>query len=227
MQRNLTTGFAGLVIGLVIGFFGSNALNRGASVESQPSATLQAPAQSGTETNGQMLADVSEMLSKAEKEPQNFAVQMRAGDMYARIGRFEKAIEFYSRGIALKPADLNANVVLANAYFDSGQFEKAADYYSNALEIDPKSVDARTDLGATFVERKDPDYDRAIDEFTQALAVDPNHAPSLYYLGVAQFRKGDVSEAQKMLSRLQQSNQNSDLAERLRKNLDLGAAPIR
>src|SRR5688500_3759709 len=227
MQRNLITGLAGLVIGLVIGFFGSNALNRSASVETQASSSLQAPAQPGTEASKEMLADVSEMLSKAESEPQNFAVQMRAGDMYARIGRFEKAIEFYTRGIALKPTDLNANVVLANAYFDSGQFEKAADHYSKALEIDPKSVDARTDLGATFVERKTPDYDRAIDEFNRALGIDPNHAPTLYYLGVTQFRKGNVAEAQKMLARLQESNQNSDLAERLRKNLESGAAPTR
>lgn len=222
MRKSLPIGIIGLVIGLVIGFFGANAINRGTTEPPQDELARSAdtlPAQ----PNSEMLADVSELLKKAEGEPENFAVQMRAGDMYSRIGRFEKAIEFYRRGIALRPGDLTANIVLANAYFDFGQFELAADHYSKALEIDPKNIDARTDLGTTFVERETPNYDRAIDEFSKALAVAPDHAPSLYYLGVANLREGNLAEAQKTLSRLQQTNPNSELVERLRKNLESSA----
>lgn len=222
MQRSYIFGIGGLMLGLVIGFVGANSLNRNAAVSQVVEASSQvpgAPAQSAGSTTAQPLPDVSEMLQKAESEPQNFAVQMRTGDMYARIGRFDKAIEFYSKGIVLKPQDFNANVVLANAYFDSGQFEQAADHYTKALAINPSDLNARTDLGATFVERPAPDYNKAIEEFKSVLSVDPKHALSLYYLGVAQSRSGDPDEAQKTLSRLESSDQNSILVQRLRQNL--------
>src|SRR5262245_39894842 len=126
MQRNLLFGIAGIAIGLAIGFFVSNSLNRQTDVSAAPASPQVAPpAPDQSSGNGAMLADVDQMIQKAETEPENFAAQMRTGDMYARIGKFEKAVEFYKRGILLKPDDFNANVVLANALFDSQKFEEA------------------------------------------------------------------------------------------------------
>ena len=222
MQKSVVTGILGLVVGLIGGFIGANSLNRNYAAQQSAQSATTATAISAEQSPGgssQPLPDVSEMLKAAESEPQNFAVQMRTGDMYAKIGRFEKAIEFYKKGLTIRPEDFNANVVIANAYFDSGAFEKAAEHYSKALTLNPNDVNARTDLGATFVERPIPDYDRAIKEFQTTLSADPKHAPSLYYLGVAQFRKGDTAAAQETLSRLEQIDPNSALVERLRQNL--------
>ena len=218
---HIAFGLVGLVIGLGVGFFGANALNRESATNGQ--LVLTAPAQQAS--GSQMLPDVTEMLSRADAEPQNFSIQMRTGDMYAKIGKFDKAIEFYTRGIALKPDDFNANIVLANAYFDSGQFERAADHYLKATEINPRDANARADLGATFVERSQPDLQRAIREFDAALEIEPNHAPSLYYLGNVHARRGEVGEAQKMLSKLEQASPNSDLIQRLQQRLQASTAP--
>ena len=221
MAKHLAFGLGGLVLGVAVGFFGANAINRGSS----PAETgMQAVVGDATlpQRPDEMLPDVTAMLKRAETEPQSFAVQMRTGDMYARIGKFDKAVEFYSKGLALKPQDFNANVVIANAYFDSGQFEKAAEHYSKAIEINPADNNARADLGAALLEAKPSDFDRAIREFESVLAKDPNHASSLYYLGIVHSGRGDVANAQKMLSRLEQSNPNSDLIPRLRDRVQAG-----
>ncbi len=220
MQRNLVFGIVGLVIGLAIGFFASNSLNRQTDVSAAgapPQAAPPAPNQSSG--NGAMLADVDQMIQKAETEPENFSAQMRTGDMYAQIGKFDKAVEFYKRGILLKPDDFNANVVLANALFDSQRFEEASDYYAKAVRINDKDVNARTDLGTTFVERQTPDYERAIREFNAALEIDPKHEATLYYLGIAYFRKGDKGNADKMLAELEKANPTSSLIVRLKQNM--------
>lgn len=224
MQKHFSYGIIGLIIGLAVGFFGANSINRDAA---QPQTI--APGQSlNTSLNqssnsqipqGGMQADVAETLQRAEAEPQNFPVQMKTGDMYAQIGRFDKAIEFYKRGIALKPADFQANVVLANAYFDSQQFEDAEGFYTKALLINPKDINARTDLGTTFVERQNPDYDRAIKEFRTVLEKEAKHEPTLYYLGIAYLRKGDAESAQNVLGDLEKANPASELAGRLRQNM--------
>lgn len=227
MQGKLLYGVGGLVIGLVLGFFAANSLNRNAVV-TPASTSSTVPGGSvnagGPNQPGGMQMDVAKTLERAESEPENFVAQMQAGDMFAQIGRFDKAIEFYSKGVNLNPQNAPAHVVLANAYFDSSKFEEAEKYYAKALEIDPKNVNARTDLGATFVERASPDYERAIAEFRRALEVDPKSGPTLYYLATAQLRKGNRPEAEKTLAELEKVNPQSELVARLRQNLSSGKA---
>lgn len=224
MQKQfLFGGLIGLLVGLTVGFFATNAINRDAATRAAGDPVQldsTAPAGGQTPLQGAQMQDVTETLTKAEQEPQNFVAQMKAGDMYAQIGRFDKATEFYKRGLVLKPSDFAANVVVANALFDTGNFEEASEYYTKALDIKPDDLNARTDLGATFVERAEPDYSKAIAEFEKALAVEPKHEPSLYYLGVANARKGDKQAAQKALEQLKGANPSSALVGRLEQNID-------
>ncbi len=223
MSKSILYGAAGLLIGAVLGFLAANYVNRNAELGAAAAQPQPGPAQqtvvAETSVDGTQ-ADVAEALNLADAEPQNFVAQMKAGDMYARIGRFEKAIEYYRRGLAVKPADFNANLVMANALFDSRQFDEAEVFYTKALLIKPEDVNARTDLGTTFVERSKPDYDRAIKEFNTALAVDPKNEPTLYYLGIAYFRKGDRANAEKALAELEKANPSSVLIGRLRQNME-------
>jgi protein O-mannosyl-transferase len=220
MQRNILFGIGGLILGLAVGFYIANSINR--NTVSQPQIAQNQPNTTSmlehAEQNPQsgMLGDVQENLDKAKNEPNDFAAQMKAGDMYAQIGRFDEAVKFYEAGVKLKPNDLQANLALANSYFDSKQYENAEKHYAKVLEINPKDVNARTDLATTLVERANPDYDRAVKEFQQSLAIDPKHEPTLYNLAVAYFRKGDTENARKTLTQLEQANPNSRLIERLK-----------
>ena len=229
MQGRLIYGFGGILIGLVAGFFAANSLNRDAvTAPSSISAadTGNSPSSNPNNTGSQlggMQGDVTQTLEKAEKEPNNFVAQMLAGDMYAQIGKFDKAVEFYKRGIALDGENLQANVVLANALFDSQRFEEAEVYYAKALQIDPRNVNALTDLGTTFVERKEPDYDRAILEYKKALQIDPKSSTTIYYLGIAHLRKGERQEAERTLTELEQLGAASELVTRLRQNISQGS----
>ncbi|HEX6278691.1 MAG TPA: tetratricopeptide repeat protein [Pyrinomonadaceae bacterium] len=215
-MREVLIGIVCLVIGLVGGFFAANALNR----DSLTSSSITSSDASVTVPSDGMESDVTSTLTAADSDPQNFPAQMRAGDMYAQIGRFEKAVEFYKRGVLINPSNFQANVTLANALFDSQQFEEAEQYYARALQIQPDNADARTDLGATFVERSSPDYQRAIAEFEQVQSSNPQHLPSLYYLGIATLRKGDKDRAKKVLAELERKGPQSELVGRLRQNIE-------
>ena len=220
-KENILFAVGGLLVGLIIGFFAANSINRNAASQqtgeqNQPNAPIVNQPANPQNQSGGMIPDVQEKLEKAKSEPENFAAQMSAGDMYAQIGSYDKAFEFYEKGVQLKPDNFQANVQLANAYFDSRQFENAEKYYSKALQINPKDVNARTDLATTFVERQNPDYSRAVKEFQAALEISPNHEPTLYNLGVAFHRMGDAEKAQNTLLQLEQTNASSPLVSRLR-----------
>lgn len=215
-ENKLVFAIGGLLAGLLIGFFGANALNKSAATQE----SLTVSNSNGAVPAGVTSMAIDELLEKANSEPQNFVVQMQTGQMYAQIGRFDQAVEFYKRGLILQPENFQANVVLANALFDSGKFEEAEGYYSKALTINDKDVNARIDLGTTFVERANPDYDRAIKEFATALEIDPKSEPAVYYLGIAHHRKGDMETARTKLQELETMNAASPLVGRLRQNIE-------
>lgn len=227
MQKQIVTGVVCLIAGLMIGFFGANSLNRNPSdrIAAGTAPTVASAVPPNSDPSRVQLdsaqPDVQILIDQAANEPQNFVAQMKTGDMYAQIGRFEQAIEFYKRGLALKPDDPQANLVLANAYFDARQFENAGTQYARVLELTPDDINARADLGATFVERSEPDYAKAIAEFQTNLSQNPKHEPSLYYMGIAHLRSGNREKASEMLVALEAASPTSELIARLRQNIDV------
>ena len=226
-KNNLLFGIVGLFLGLVIGFVASNKLNRQEIVSENPAPNLptaNAPASATQVENvlvkdqnqkGGMIPAVAETLDNAEKEPNDFDAQIKAGDMYLRIQRFDKAVEFYEKASKIKPEDYETIVKIGNTNFDAKQFEAAEKWYEKALQIKPDVVGVRTDLGITFVERSNPDFDRAIKEFQTSLQNDPNHEQTLYNLAVAYYKKGNSEQVNSIIAKLNRINPNSELAQRL------------
>ena len=222
-KQNILFGIIGLIVGSAIGFFAANSINRNSqpvAVENQPNASFQnqqiqtvsvkeQPMQSG------MPPDIAATLDRAKKEPNNFDAQMKAGEMYLQIKGFEKAVEFYQQAHRIRPEDYELIVKLGNVYFDFRRFEEAGKWYEQALSKKSNDTNVRTDLGITFVERENPDLDRAIKEFQTSLQTNPKHEPTLYNLGAAYFKKGDAEEANKILAQLETINPQSQLVGRL------------
>jgi tetratricopeptide (TPR) repeat protein len=222
-MKTIVSGVACLIIGLAVGFYIANSINRSALTQqaltqNQPSAPFANQTQNPQQAQA-MLGDVQETLDKAKNEPQNFDAQMKAGDMYAQIGRFDRALEFYEQANKLKPDDLPLIVKTGNAYFDSRQYEQAEKWYLKAL-AKKEDTNVRTDLGITFLERQNPDIDRAITEFQKSLQSDPKHLPAIYNLSLAYHRKGNTEESKKYMAKLDEINPQGELSERLRKILN-------
>ncbi len=225
MQKSIIFGIVGLIVGLTVGFFAANSINRNsAQTVSQPATN--APLQTSQVPNilvkeqptagGAMLPDISAVIDRANNEPTNFEAQVKAGDLYQQIKGFDNAAAFYERAHQIKPDDYDLIVKLGNTRFDARQFESAAEWYERALKKKPDDTNVRTDLGITFVERATPDFERAVSEFQTSLKTNPKHEPTLYNLGAAYFRQGNMEEANKILAELEAINPNSQLVGRLR-----------
>ena len=223
-KNNFLFSLIFLITGLIVGFYASNYINRNAQsavLQNQPNAPLQNPQVQNIvvkdqPAQGGMLPDVSAVIEKAKNEPNNFEAQIKAGDMYQQIKGFDKAVAFYEQAHNVKPDNYELIVKIGNAYFDAGQFETAAKWYEQALAKNANDSDVRTDLGITFVERANPDFDRAINEFKTSLQTNPKHEPTLYNLAVAHYKKGNQEEADKILAQFESINPNSQLVGRLR-----------
>ncbi len=230
MKNSITFGIGGLIIGLIIGFFVANSINKNANLAGVQQNQTTAPTAANPQVqnivvkdqpaNGGMMPDITEILDRAKNEPNSFEAQMKAGDTYEKIKGFDKAAAYYEQASKINPTDYDLIVKIGNTYFDARQFEKAEKWYAQALAKKPDDVNVRTDLGITFVERAAPDYDRAIKEFQTSLQNNPKHEPTLYNLGIAYFKKGNKEEAGKVSAQLEEVNPNSSLVGKLRQAIN-------
>lgn len=229
-KEKILFGIGGLIVGLIIGFVAANKINRTETstqivAQTQPNAPFAGQQTQSSDikespAQGKPLPEVSEKLDKAKNEPNNFDAQMEAANLYVKIKAFDKAQEFYNRAEQLNPTDYAKVVGLGNGFFDTGKFEKAEKWYELALAKKPDDVNVRTDLGITFVEREKPDLDRAVKEFQTSLQTNPRHAPTLYNLGVAYYKSGNLPEAQRVLTQLEAVNPQGQLGDRLKQILE-------
>lgn len=224
--QRILFGIIGLVAGFIGGFILANSINRNAATQALPNQSQLAenaplaPQQNPAQITAQM-PDVTEALERAKKEPNNFDAQMRVGDMYATIDRFDKAVEFFAAAQKIKPNDYQAIIKLGNAYFEINNSSEAEKWYSKALEINPNDVNVRSDLGLTFYKKQPADLDRAIKEYDAALAINPNHEPTLQNLTVAYWDKKDAPMMQATLEKLEKVNPQNQVVPKLKQELEI------
>ena len=222
-KDNLLFGIIGLLIGAIAGFMFANGINRGAL---QPQANSQAamaatsantnlppdhpPVGSfGNQPQGGPVPEVAEAVEKAKNQPQDFAAQMAAGNLYWQIERYDDAIKFYEQANKLRPDEPTPMIGLGNSYFDTKKYEQAEKWYQAALRKDPNDVSVRTDLGLTFFLREPPNIDRAIKEYKTSLSIDPEHEITLQNLVIAYREKNDAENLQQTAERLRKINPNN------------------
>ncbi len=216
-------GIIGLLLGCIVGFLFANSLNQTTTQTASTLPTTLSPPQNpnlppdhpnvggnnSTTPTGAPLAEVTEALKKAEAQPNDFKLQLDAGDLYYQIQRYDEAAKFYERAAKLRPDAVEITVKTGNAYFDAEQFEKAEKWYVAALAKKPDDINVQTDLGLTFYLRNPPDVERAIKEYKVSLEKNPNHELSLQNLVVALREKGDTKAAEEIADRLAKINPNN------------------
>lgn len=226
-KQNILFTLIGLFAGFIGGFVLANNINRSSAFQT-PVAQIPSGAPNSPQTQsvdikenqgGAMVPEVAATLDKAQNEPNNFAAQIQAGQMYARIQNTEKANEFLQRAVAVHQDKFDDLATLGNGFFDLKNYDEAEKWYTKALEKNPDDVDVRTDLGSSFMERANPDMDRAIKEYQTALTKDANHENTLYNLSLALMRKGDAAGAQDALDKLEKANSASPLIPKLKQKL--------
>jgi tetratricopeptide (TPR) repeat protein len=209
-RENLLIGIIGILGGVIVGYIGTNYINRTYTATAPATETRSgsAPANHPTATgsSGDQQADVMAAIDTARKDPSNFDAQIEAAGLFRQIDRHEQALEFYNNAYKIKPKDFNLLVKLGDTNFDLERYEEAERWYQAALKINPKDPTVRMDLGLTFHLRQPRDLEKAIAEYRKALGFDPRHEKALQNLTAALIDKGDKAAARVSLGQLEEIN---------------------
>ena len=115
------------------------------------------------------------------------------GRNYSLNKDYDKAIEAYTKAIALDPNYADAYNNRGVAYWDKGQYDRAIEDYNKAITLDPKDAAAYNNRGVAYNDKGQ--HDRAIEDFNKAIALDPNNASAYNNRGFAYYTNGNMGRA--------------------------------
>jgi cytochrome c-type biogenesis protein CcmH/NrfG len=125
----------GVLLGAIFGYLGTDALNQ--KYATVPAANQMSAPESAS---GDMQADVTATLERAQKEPQNFAAQVEAGKLYAQINRFEQAVSFFEQARKLEPKNEEVLQFLTAALLGKGDKAAAREALLQLEKVNPKNA---------------------------------------------------------------------------------------
>jgi tetratricopeptide (TPR) repeat protein len=129
---------------------------------------------------------------KREEDPQ---YQYNVGLVYLQNNKYEDAIVYLNKSLALRPNfDLALNA-LGIVYFIQGDLQKSMDYFEKCLIVNPALTEARNYLGSVYQELGH--LDKAEAEFRKAIADETYRSRALPYYNLARLylTKGNDAEA--------------------------------
>lgn len=222
-RDNILFSIIGVLLGVFAGYVFATTVNQNGyaprTVAGPVTGNPAMPASAAAEQGADSSADRA-LIEQAQLEPDNFDAQMQAAAIHYKNRRFDEAIQLLVRANQLRPDSYDALVALGNSNFDANRFEIAEKWYTAALVKNPKDINVRTDLGLTFLFRKEQDVDRAIKEFRSSLELDPRHEQTLQNMVVALIKKGDFGAAETTLSKLKEVNPGNQSLTKLRTDLE-------
>ncbi len=170
-KKKFIYGVVGLLVGLAIGYWATNALNRNyantANGENNEANAADLPpghpsagatgANGGT-SNAQTdspQADVMAVIQQARNEPSNFDAQMKAAVLFEQIQRYDQALLFYQKAQQAKPKEISVLVALGNTNFNLQRLPEAEQWYKEALKLKPRHEEALQNLATALLAKGD------------------------------------------------------------------------
>jgi len=104
-----------------------------------------------------------------------------------------RAIEDFTKAMALKPDEENIYLSRGLAYDNIGDYARAFQDYKRAIELKPDYVDAYCNRGNTFLAIGD--YKRAIRDYGQAIELNPDYVTAYHNRAIAHCSLGEYDKA--------------------------------
>jgi Flp pilus assembly protein TadD len=137
------------------------------------------------------------------------------GRFMGEIGNYHRAVEAFSRIIALTPNSAHAYNNRGVAYSELGNYRLAIRDFNRAVNLNAEDVLFRFNRGIAFA--REEEYHLAVMDFSQVIDMDPKHEEARFFLGVIQ--RGMPGEGHKGTDNIKVSAQmgNKDAQEYLRR----------
>jgi len=126
---------------------------------------------------------------------------------------YEEAINLLNSAIKLKPKNVDAQILLAEAHRRLKRFDDAIKMYEKVIKMAPNNSVVYNNLGVVYEENNN--REQAVKTYKRSLEIDPNNQMILHNLATALQKDGQLLEAAKAYQRHQQINPTAEVTEQL------------
>lgn len=146
---------------------------------------------------GEEIEELERRVSRSENEREKQEKMtvwdyVRQGNRFWRAGKYEEAIDSYTKSIGLLPTS-SAFSNRGNAYFRLNQYETAILEYNKALELNPNNAVAYHGRGCAY--EKLGEYEKALADCNTAINLKPDHVPAYNDRGYIYEKMGEQEKA--------------------------------
>ncbi|MFN0207194.1 MAG: tetratricopeptide repeat protein [Planctomycetota bacterium] len=113
------------------------------------------------------------------------------GDIYFKLGHYEKAEESYKRALTYDSHDANLHFIMSDALFANGKYTEAAAEILAAIQIDPSLVESHADKRAFY--GASADLDLHIKNLHAWIQDHSSSADAWLVLGYNQYFRGEIA----------------------------------
>ena len=130
-------------------------------------------------------------IDQNHKDPRVFS---NLGVIFKQIGKFDRAMALYKKGVSLYPSDPDLNSNLGNLLCDMGEIKEAKAYIMKAIKLKPNLAVAHSNLGRVLNELNE--LREAELSFRRAIKINPDFAGAYSNLGEILKNLGNLKEAE-------------------------------
>ena len=115
------------------------------------------------------------------------------GDAFMDGGKYNQAIDDYSKAIALKPNYTKAYYARGTLFMRNKKFDQAEYDFNKALELNPNYSEVYFNRGILYMNGKK--FDKALDDFNKSLTLNPNYVEAYINRGIVFMNENKYDEA--------------------------------
>ncbi len=143
------------------------------------------------------VASYKKAIELYPNNPRHAALESHVGDLLAKQGDMQGALEHYSAAFAVDPKSKELLNSLGNFFYRIGAFNKAASFYKEALKTEKKSAILNINLGNVMAAIGETDA--ALQYYNSAVSLEKTSVEANYNLALLLMRKGELTEAADIL----------------------------
>jgi S1-C subfamily serine protease len=114
--------------------------------------------------------------------------------------KWDGAVEYYGKAIAIDPNYSEAYRNLGGAYYEMGQYDQEVANYEKAAALDPGNYETQYWLGTAYED--EGKYAKAIDQYKAVIAVNPHNKDAIHDLILMDLASGEQDEAAALIPTL-------------------------
>ena len=170
-SESIVFAVAGMCFGVILGWVIASQQPREAAVPAAAPAAAEAAAERQPPPLDE--ARVQELTATVSSEPRNAEAHAQLGNTYFDAERWNDAIQWYERSLAIDPGDPNVSTDLGVSYYYTNRTDEALKQFERSLQIDPNHTKTLLNKGIVLAFGKQ-DLAAAAEEWKKVVTLAPD-----------------------------------------------------